>query len=365
MAVVERDELQRQAAGDWAGQVGAEVGAAVSSALERVRRMAEIGSIDRIGLLALEAELGQVREIAVRGQQLARLAGGQVQLAPERRELPQLLREAVAQRRERIAGHGVDVRQRLRPAAVAVDPSLLFSLLLGLVDWALDHARGRTLQLSTGVLDWPVRAQLRCGFDWRTPDRAGTGADDAASPPPMDGVAWQLVLVSAQALGVRVECRHEAWRTTVTLAFPEAPRHWASADEAAAASDDPWTTGERTLAGCHVLVLAASQALQRAVAEATAGLDLVLGIVPTLEAARASAEREPPDIVVVDTRGGAVEAWLLALEAGAGGPALLHLSDATQGIEISSSALGEVVCVGRDDAARDLAAALRLALPQA
>lgn len=352
-----------------AGQVGAEVAAALSSALERVRLLAESGRIGRHSLQALQDELRQARQVAIVGQQVSRLAAGRVRQAPEVLELPQLLRDAIGQRADEIAARGLEVKQRLQAATVSVDPSLLFTLVVSLLDWAFEHCRGATLQLGTGLNPWPVHAVLHCEFAWRAPDRVTPDADLALEADraergtsALDTMAWRLVEHSARAMDVHIQRHDTAQRVQLSLAFPEAPRRWPRLVDALTALEDPYAMHARPLADSEVLVVTQRFELRRLVHEATAGMGLRLRIALDLAEAREMARESPPHALIVDERNAEVDRLIGELKAGTTGPALLHVHESFQGLEISTSGRFEIVRVARDEMVRDLPAALGYAL---
>jgi hypothetical protein len=358
-----------------AGQVGAEVAAALSAAQERVRLLAETGRIGRHSLLALQDEIRQARQVAMLGQQVARLAAGRVRQAPEALELPQLLRDALCQRQTEIAARGLELRQVLQPAPVSADASLLFALLVSLLDWAFEHCRAQGITLSTGQNAWPAHAQLRCDFAWRAPDRLGADADLAfeieriergTGGRLLDSVSWRLVEHACAAMGVRLSRQDTAWQVHVQLDFPEAPRRWPrlvdALNAAEAIADDPGAPGRQPLAGCRVLVFAQRPDVRSLVQAAVAPTGLSADLVGSLAELRACGLDASPDAIIVDQRGSEVDRVLADLKAGGSGPALVHVSESFRGLEISSSGRFEILRVGRDTVVRDLPVALGYAL---
>lgn len=360
-----------------AGQVGAEVAQTLSMALARVELMARSGRIGRHSLAALLDEITHARHVAMLAQQVSRLAAGSVALAPEALDLPQMLRDALGQRAAAMAARGIEVRQLLQPAAVTVDPALLFSLLLSLLDWAFEHTRSQTLTLSTGLNSWPVHGLLHCDFAWRAPDRLAPDAElafEAAraergdQPSELDTMSWRLVAQAAQALGVQVARHDTPWQVHLTLAFPTPPRRWPGLVDALMAPDEPDAMRAPPLAGCRVLVLATRPAVDRLVHEATAALGLAIDFVGTLEEARSCALAVPPDVLVVDARNSEVDRVLAEVKAGGSGPALVCIgggSGGAKGLEISTSGRFEVLRVHADAVMRDLPMALSYALSRA
>ena len=64
------------------GQLGREIAAPMSSALERVNAFATTGRIDRAGLRTLRDEIEGTRRIGLSAQQISRFASGRVRQNP-------------------------------------------------------------------------------------------------------------------------------------------------------------------------------------------------------------------------------------------------------------------------------------------
>lgn len=355
-----------------AGQVGAEVAAALSSALERLEQLTRTGRIARHSLQALHDEIHRARQVAMLGQQVSRLAAGHVRQAPETLELPQLLREALAQRADAMAARGLELRQVLQPATVSADPSLLFALLLSLLDWAFEHCRSQTVSLHTGLQPWPEQAVLECRFTWCPPDRLAPDAELAYEvdrlergddPSHLDTVAWRLVEQAAQAMSVTLARADTASQVRLRLLFPESPRRWPRLVDALAEVDDGLSRlRSQPLAGLRVLVHAQRPDVRHVVHEALQPAGLLVDFVATLADLRECALQAPPDVLLIDERGSEVDRVLAEVKAGASGPVLVHVAEAFRGVELSSSGRFEIVRVSRDTAVRDLPAALGYAL---
>ena len=90
-----------------------------------MRALAGSGSIDRPGLLALRDEIDGARRVGLRGQQIARFAGGRVQPGLERIDLGRLLRDVLTEQAMQASASAVGSRQTLGAAEVMGDPSLL------------------------------------------------------------------------------------------------------------------------------------------------------------------------------------------------------------------------------------------------
>jgi hypothetical protein len=344
-----------------AGEVGAEVAAALSQALARVNEILHSGRVGRHSLGALRDEIEHARRIAILGQQVSRLAGGQVQQLPETLELPAVLHEVLRQRAGVIAARGLSVRQRLRPATLSVDASLLSALLESLLDWAFEHCALAELALATEVNTWPVHAVLRCEFAWRAPDEAGGAGPSGAASSGLDTLAWRLVEQAAAAMGVGLQREETGSRVILRLAFPETARRWPRLVDADEPQEAPPAEAP-ALAGWQALVLAPSVELQHAVRAALAPLGMQAEYARSASEALARSRRSVQQVLVADEAVPGLEILCRELHAGGSGPALVLIGDLPPGLEVATTGRSEVTRLGRDAVQRELPQALRYAL---
>ncbi|MBN8510423.1 MAG: hypothetical protein J0L57_17665 [Burkholderiales bacterium] len=128
---------------DLVAQIGGEVAAPIEAALERLTAAATTGRLDRAGLQVLRDDVDKARRVALAARQLSRFGAGRLQLQPQRCQLAQVVRDALAQRSREGAWSGIGLHQDLRPAEVVTDAALLHALLHALLDWCVEHARSR------------------------------------------------------------------------------------------------------------------------------------------------------------------------------------------------------------------------------
>jgi len=341
-----------------AGEVGAEVAAALSQALERVNEILHSGRVGRQGLNALRDEIERARQIAIVGQRVSRLAAGRVRQAPELLDLPTVLHGALRQRAEAIAARGLEVRLRLRPASVSADASLLFALLDSLLDWAFAHCAAPlpVLHLATEVNTWPVHAMLRCEFAWRAPDQQDPPAERSA----LDSLDWRLVEQAAAAMGVGLQREDAPNRVLLSLAFDETARRWPKlVDGDAAPGEGPFGA---PLAGHQMLVLARGAELHHAVRAVAGRLGLEAEFATSAAEALACGQRALQHVLVADQATPGLELLCRELHAGASGPALVLIGDLPPGLEICITGRTELTRIGRDAVPRELPLALQYAL---
>jgi len=347
-------------------QLGGEVASTLSSALERVVVLQATGRIDRENLAALHAEIDLARRAGIMGQQVVRLRDGEVQMSRERLDLTALLREALRQRSREIETHGIEVRQEFAGALVMSDATLLFSLLQTVLDWCFEHAVSR-IDMKLEVKKWPAHAVLAVKFAHQQPDAVDSGAmpmaDEQASG--LNSMSWRLLQQTAAVLGLRLD-RHELPGTTeLRLLFPEtlAPRV-----EPAGTTDFQETVSPtlslQTLAGSHVLVLAARREVRNVVREALRSLSLVLDFAGTLDEVQAQCAEAMPDALVYEASLGGQRFERLRRELLTVSPrlALVEISEEGKAVQVLNQGGRQFTSVGRDAIIESLPEALKFEL---
>jgi hypothetical protein len=337
-------------------QLGREVAAVLSSALERVNLLATRGLADPAGLRALREEIERARRAAIAGQQLPRLASGRIRVALEPLNLSAALHDALQQRGAEIEARRLQVRQMLAPATVSSDPTLLFSLLQALLDWAFDHAAG-LVALRIEQQPWPARALLVCRFPHRTPWGA---PPTPGTPPALDSLAWRVLHQSATLLAVGLRRQADAEICTLTLDFPDPlPPPAVSPPEPAPASEG-WAPNSQPLAGHHVLVLAARRDLRRLVIQVLQPMGLMLDFVASVEEAREFCRGGLPHALLFEAALGGERLARLRAELLAEEPRLgwVQLSDEGPALQVQQQFGRKTRSVGAEAAHEGLPAAL-------
>jgi CheY-like chemotaxis protein len=354
---------------DLVAQLGSEVANVLSTALERVTTLATTGKIDRASLRALRDEVDHARRIAIMGQQVSRLAAGRVRVAHERINLTNLLREALRQRGREIEARGIEVRQVLAPAEVSSDTTLSFSFLQSVLDWCFEHAVSR-VDLALDVRNWPARARLVCSFAFEHPDRVDTSFSElqAERGRSVETMSWRLLHQTAAVLGLVVQRKEDAGRSTLTVEFPETlPARLDSLLPSNEAEPDGLGTlfaNSQPLAGRHVLVVAPRREVRNTVRESVRAMGLMVDYVTSLEEAAQFCRASMPHALVFEStlRGERFERlradWLETV------PNLAFVQIAEQGkaFELLHEGGRQFASVGRDAILQQLPAALSFEL---
>jgi hypothetical protein len=352
-------------------QLGSEVASVLSAALDRVHSLVATGRIDKTNLRALCSEIDLARRVGIMGQQVVRLANGDVNLASERLDLPALLNEVLRQRRQDIDARGAEVRQEFAAAEVQTDATLLFSFLQGLLDWCFEHTVSR-IDMVVRTSGWPARARLVTGFFYLPPDIAdshpvGNGGVGHGDEPEsrhahqLNTMSWRLLQQTAAVLGLEVTRLDHLGRSELHVAFPKTLT--------ALVEERPGVDAEmpilhslhaHPLSGQQVLVVTARRELHNVVREALRPMGMLIDFVSNAQEAADWCNTTLPDAVVHE-EGLTDPAWQAlraALTQESRRIAFLSITEQGKAFEVLNAGERQVASVGRDAVLTALPAAL-------
>jgi hypothetical protein len=281
-------------------QMGAEIAAPLTAALERINTLTSTGKIDRGGLRALREEVEAARQAGMIGQQLTRFASGRVRQSHERMQLADVLNGVIAHRARETSARGITVKPSLKPAEVIVDASLLFSVLNATVDWALANARSQ-IDFSIDIKSWPANARLSCRFAHRAIDDLADGVG-ATTPRGLDSLTWRLLEQTAWTMGLIVERKDEAHLTTLTIEFPRTASNAIDGVSALEINDGfAPSANSQPLAGSHILVIASRRELRAQIRESLRNMSLIIDYVNTIDEASNFCREGLPHAVIIES----------------------------------------------------------------
>ena len=344
-------------------QVGAEIAAPLTAALERIHVLTATGKIDRAGLRALRDEVEQARQVGMIGQQLTRFASGKVRQSHEVLQLEEVMKSVLALRTRETQARGIVLKPHLKSARVIVDGSLLFNLLNTTLDWALANAHAH-IDFTIDFKTWPVHARVTCRFAHRPVDQTDESIT-ADVMPRLDSVSWRLIEQTAWTMGLVIDRKDIAGITTLVLEFPKT-----AGDEmeglAATEVDDVSTQSgnSKALAGSHILVVASRREVRVLIRDSLRNMSMLVDFVGSIEEAVSFCKDGLPHAIIVDSiqrgeRFGAFRDEIL-LEV----PDFVFIEILEQGstFEMSGTNGAGMARIGRDVVASSLPAALMFEL---
>lgn len=326
--------------GDVMGRLAEDVTVPLTVALDRLAGLVNTGRIDKAGLGALRSEIGAARRAGLRGQQIARFAGGQVQQSVERVALSTVLGEVLDELAPHVPAGAIGRRLTLSEVEVLADLSLVHLVLRSAADWSLGCARS-AIDWRLDVKPWPVQGRLVCRFQHRPEDLDSPAgqAPDMPSADVLDTLDWLLLQYAAHIAGVTVMRELDANSCTLTLAFP----HTVNDTLEGVSSVDLGGGGTEPIAlaaGSQVLVLAARRDARQMVREALQGQDLFIDYVPSVMAAHEYCNEGCPQVLIYESafEGESLRALQARLTQQSPAAALIEITPAGRGCEVGQVA---------------------------
>ena len=291
-----------------AGAIGAELArpvARMAQAAQSLRTRLANGDPE---LAELEAGIAQAHQIALRSQQVARLAAGRLRQSHEKLSLHTILHDLLLEQHAPLAARGVALSHHLRPVDIIVDPGLLVSLLQAAIDWAAEQ--GSQLRVKLSMKNWPenglLAIQALCGAQ---------GARDPQGERDPDSLLWFLLQHIAVAMGVLASRQVDADGATVQLEFPRTvrnlsgltaldvePRGSAAQGQGADPGFGDTVGAGKHLKGASILLVTDDPQLRHEVTKVCQRLNLRMDASPTTRQAARFCELATPHLIVIDER---------------------------------------------------------------
>jgi len=343
------------------GEIGAEVAAPLTAALERIVALATSGRIDRHGLRALREDVERARQVGIESQQLARLAGGRLRQSHERISLPDMLAGMLALRAREIQSRGLEVRlAQAAPIEVLADAPLAFGLLTAMLNWALACARS-DVELRVDLKPWPAHARVACRFALRPVDQLDDGAAAHGATSMLDSIHWRLLEQTAKAMDLALERSIDGGRVTLTLEFTRTVNETLEG-MSTVEIDDGFAPSMNTkpLAGSHVLVLAQRREVRAEVRDALRDMGLIVDFVSSVDEATAFCRDGLPHAIIVEALLGGERFDKLRHEIAAEVPqfVFIEIVEDSRAFEMSDFSPASLARVGREAIAQSLPSAL-------
>lgn len=355
-----------------AAQVGGEVAAALTAALERVTRLQATGAIDRQGLCALVDDVRHARRASFVAQQLVRLARGGIQQQHEAVSLAQVIADALDECGAELSAHGIAVRKSIKPVEVVVDASLLSAFVQTVIEWAGRHAR-TSIDLRIDAKGWPEVARFTCRFGHVPADLADQALATTTSAAPsdmthvdsLDCLWWRLIQHLAATMQLPLTRKDTAATTQVTVEFPHTTNETLEGATAFEIDTGFALSGDsRPLVGSHVLVIAARRDVRNQVRMAVAHMGLMLDFVTSIESALEFCQEGLPHAIIYEATLGdlAFERMRRDIAQSGRSTAWIEITEQGEAFEVSSFGGVSMARVGRDAIATSLPSALMFEL---
>jgi len=286
-----------QALSDYAlvGQFGAELAEPVNAMHHIVQDFNQSRHMSRAQMAVLVSSVETAMNVARQSQQIARLAEGRLRQAHERVRLDELLHHTLAEMALTLNERGIDIHRNIKPVEIIIDPGLLSSLIQAALTWGC--SQGQRVVVSLGIKNWPEHGILAV--------KASNPPGLPALPAHADTLTWQLLVLTAQVMGVTIEREITAnGEALLLMEFARTVKHLEglTAVEIDAGGDSSFHNGTRPMAGMRVLLVSNDPLVRGEVDEAARLLGLTVDKVPSVEQAKRYVKLGMPHLVIIDER---------------------------------------------------------------
>lgn len=243
------------------------------------------------GQLALGVPLGRIKRLTFVMQQLNRFHSGRIRQSHEKVDLARLAEDSLQERRKEFALLGIEMRRKLKPVDVLIDPAVAHAFLNALIDWALPL--GRRIDVRVDVNHWPPHARLQVRVH-------GDGAPPSSMPTSLDNLDWALVRqIAATASGIDLQREITPDGITTTALFQRTAQ---SVDGISAIelSTEEQSSMFKSLQSVYALVISPSLQIRADVRDALREIGVSADSVVDLQQASDAIGHRTPNVIVID-----------------------------------------------------------------
>lgn len=281
-----------------AGSMGAELSGPLLEMEQIIQQLLQTGKMSRPQISSLLLSLSTARRIATQAQMLDRLNHNPIRQSHERVQLDARLRQALAENDNLLQSRAVEIKQRLHPIEVVLDPGLLETLLNAALSWMARPGFRLLLTLESqpltlhGLLNFKARPTVSAGF---TPNAHQTEPYR---------LSWYLLNEAASRLQIPIRYNDTGTQLQLTLEFTRTQHQLERlTQQELVESGDSWSSSHSRSAGTpRVLLVSSDPALALDIEGICSDLHTLLQVAHSVEQSLKYGSTEAPDVLIVDLR---------------------------------------------------------------
>lgn len=268
-----------------------QIGDALQALQEGVDQLQAQSRLSPQAQWSLGVPMARIKRLTMVMQQLHRFHAGRIRQSHEKIDLSRLAEEILQDRRKEFTLMGVEVRRKVKPVDVLIDPTVAHAFINALLDWALPL--GRRIDVRVDVNHWPPHARLQV--------RVHADGAPSSKPPVLDNIDWALVRqIATSAGGTDLQRDVNADGIAATALFQRTAQSVDGISAIELASDDHQTSMFKSLQGIYALVVSPSLQVRSDVRDALREIGISADSVVDLQQASDAVAHRLPSIVVID-----------------------------------------------------------------
>lgn len=232
----------------------------------------------------------RLKMAGVSTQQIHRFYGGRIRQSHEKVDMAQLVEGILQDRKVELGVLGIELRRKLKPVEVLVDPTVAYTFVNAVLDWGLPF--GNRIDVRMDMNAWPKHARLQV--------RVSNDGAPPSSVAMLDSLSWVLIRQIAQTAG-GVEISREVTDDGVSFTALFTRTVQAVDGISAVELSDDHSSMFKSLSGIYVLTISPTLQIRADIRDALREIGVMSDSVVDFEQARQALRSRMPNLIIVDS----------------------------------------------------------------
>jgi hypothetical protein len=249
---------------------------------------------------ALSIPTERLKMAGISTQQINRFYGGRIRQSHEKVDMAQLVEGILQERKNELGVLGIELRRKLKPVEVLIDPTVAYAFANAVLDWGLPF--GNRIDVRMDMNAWPKHARLQV--------RVSNDGVPPSSSAMLDSLSWVLIRQIAQtAGGIEIDRENTDEGVSFTAMFTRTVQ--AVDGISAVELSDDHSSMFKSLSGIYVLTVSPTLQIRADVRDALREIGVLSDSVVDFEQARQAVRSRMPNLIIVDSeiKGDAFESF--------------------------------------------------------
>jgi hypothetical protein len=247
------------------------------------------GRISKQEHRALSIPADRIKLSGISAQQIHRFYAGRIRQSHEKVGMSDLVESVLQERKKEFTVLGIELRRKLKPVEVLIDPTVAHTFVNAVLDWGLPF--GNRVDVRLDLNAWPQHARLQV--------RVSNDGLPPSSQASADSLSWILVRQIAMAAG-GIEIDRQL--TDEGVSFTAMFTRTVQAVDGISAVDlsDDHSSMFKSLSGVYVLTISPTLQIRADVRDALREIGIMSDSVVDFRQAREAIVSRMPNLIVVD-----------------------------------------------------------------
>ena len=238
---------------------------------------------------ALSVPVERLKVAGLSTQQINRFYGGRIRQSHEKVDMAHLVEGVLQERKNELNVLGIELRRKLKPVEVLVDPTVAYTLVNAVLDWGLPF--GNRIDVRVDMNAWPKHARLQV--------RVSSDGVPPSSTAMMDSLSWVLIRqIAMTAGGIEIERTTTDEGVSFTAMFTRTVQ--AVDGISAVELSDDHSSMFKSLSGIYVLTVSPTLQIRADVRDALREIGVMSDSVVDFEQARQAVRSRMPNLIILD-----------------------------------------------------------------